>query len=58
MENKTMKMYWNQPIMTDTRTRSNKPDIIVIKKEEKQAYNIYYRYISVPLEENLHEAYR
>ncbi|KAL1448298.1 hypothetical protein WDU94_008925 [Cyamophila willieti] len=54
LENRNVKIYWNQPIITDTHIPHNKPDILVINKKNKEAYMID---VSIPLDENLHKAY-
>lgn len=50
VENKEVKIYWNQPVTTARTIACNKPDIILVDKQNKTTYLIE---VSVPNSSNL-----
>lgn len=53
LENDQVKVYWDMPLTTDRLIRHNKPDILVIYKNEQRASVID---IIIPLDDNIRKA--
>ncbi|KAI5707887.1 hypothetical protein M8J77_011815 [Diaphorina citri] len=58
-ENRKSKLYWNMPIITDTNIPNNRPDILIMDKNETSNNNgkAFIIDVTIPLDENLHKAY-
>lgn len=54
LENNNTKIYWDRTIITDRTIHHNRPDIIMVKKEEKSAYIID---IAIPNTHNIQTTY-
>jgi hypothetical protein len=39
LENDSYKLYFDRTILTDIHIKHNRPDIIILNKQQKQAYN-------------------
>jgi len=52
-ENETVKIYWDTDIITDRMVEHNRPDILILNKQKKEAHIID---ISIPLDENIRRA--
>jgi hypothetical protein len=45
LENDSYKLYFDRTILTDIHIKHNRPDIIILNKQQKQAYlSISFRY--------------
>lgn len=54
VETDKIKIFWNHPIITDRPIAHNRPDIVLIKKEQQSAWLID---ISIPMDENIRKSY-
>jgi hypothetical protein len=54
LENDSYKLYFDRTILTDIRIKHNRPDIIILNKQQKQAYLLD---IAVPNSHNITQTY-
>lgn len=54
LENESLKLYWDHPLITDRSILHNRPDIVILDKKEKTATIID---ITVPADDNAEKAY-
>ncbi|KAL1448319.1 hypothetical protein WDU94_012418 [Cyamophila willieti] len=60
VENNNTKLYWNMPIITDTNIPNNRPDIVIMDKNESQLNSNGKGFIidvAIPLDENMQKTY-
>jgi hypothetical protein len=55
LENDSYKLYFDRTILTDIHIKHNRPDIIILNKQQKQAYLLD---IAVPNSHNITQTYR
>lgn len=53
-ENDEVKVYWDHPLITDRPIAHNRPDIVIFKKREREAFVVD---ITVPADDNVERAY-
>jgi hypothetical protein len=54
VENDNYKLYFDRTVLTDIHIQHNRPDIIILNKQQKQAYLLD---IAVPNSHNITQAY-
>jgi hypothetical protein len=54
LENDSYKLYFDRTILTDIHIKHNRPDIIILNKQQKQAYLLD---IAVPNSQNITQTY-
>jgi hypothetical protein len=55
LENDNYKLYFDRTVLTDIHIQHNRPDIIILNKQQKQAYLLD---IAVPNSHNITQTYR
>jgi hypothetical protein len=54
LENDNYKLYFDRTVLTDIHIKYNRPDIIILNKQQKQAYHLD---IAVPNSHNITQTY-
>jgi hypothetical protein len=55
LENDNYKLYFDRTVLTDIHIKHNRPDIIILNKQQKQAYLVD---IAIPNSHNIPQTYR